>query len=213
MLCRLAGMKEPRRFFPLRSARFRLQRYLGWMALSYSRVTLGASVCAYGMPIISMCAGSECYVGEGSLLISVSFATALGVNHPVILRTLCPGAVIVIGKRVGISGGAICAAHRIQIGDDTQLGANVTVADTDFHSLNPYYRSRHIGELVGTRDVIIGKRVFVGTNTTVLKGATIGDNSVVGAGSVVTGHIPENVIAAGNPCRVLRHLTTEELRQ
>jgi acetyltransferase-like isoleucine patch superfamily enzyme len=55
------------------------------------------------------------------------------------------------------------------------------------------------------------KRVFVGTNSILLKGATIGDNSVIG-GSVATGHIPKTVIAVGNPCCVLRALTSEELR-
>ena len=57
------------------------------------------------------------------------------------------------------------------------------------------------------------KGVFVGTNSIVLKGATMGDNSVIGAGSVATGHIPETVIAVCNPCCVLRPLTSEELRQ
>ena len=92
------------------------------------------------------------------------------------------------------------------------LGANVIVTDTDFHAINPYFRSGHTGPHVGTRDVVIGKRVWIGANSIVLKGSKIGDNSVIGAGSLVTGQIPENSVAAGNPCRVLRSLTWEELQ-
>jgi maltose O-acetyltransferase len=91
------------------------------------------------------------------------------------------------------------------------LGANVTIADTDFHSLHPAQRSGHAHPTVGIAAVRIGKRVFIGTNAIILKGVTVGDNSVVGAGSVVTRSIPENSIVAGNPCRVIRALTPEEL--
>jgi acetyltransferase-like isoleucine patch superfamily enzyme len=158
-----------------------------------------------------MCPGSECYIGEGSTLISVSFATALGVNHPVVLRTLAPEAKITIGARVGISGGSICAAKLVVVGEGSRLGANVTIADTDFHSLYPRRRTTKIDEEVAVAEVTIGKNVFIGTNAIVLKGVTIGDNTVIGAGSVVTKSIPANVIAAGNPCRPLRSLAVSEL--
>jgi acetyltransferase-like isoleucine patch superfamily enzyme len=200
-----------REFSPIRSARFRFHRFLGRLRLSCSRVTLGARVCAYGMPVISVCPGSECLIGEGTTLISVSFATALGVNHPVVLRTLRPGAKINIGARVGISGGSICAATFVSIGDDTLLGANVTIADTDFHSLDPKRRTRNSDDGVSVAGVTIGKNVFVGANAIVLKGVTIGDNSVIGAGSLVTKSIPPNVVAAGNPCRPIRIMPVAEL--
>jgi acetyltransferase-like isoleucine patch superfamily enzyme len=163
------------------------------------------------MPIISMCPGSECYIGEGSTLISVSYATALGVNHPVVLRTLQPEAKITIGARVGISGGSICAAKLVVVGEDTMLGANVTIADTDFHSLDPLRRASKSDEGAAVAAVIIGTSVFIGTNAVILKGVTIGDNSIIGAGSVVTKSIPPNVVAAGNPCRPIRNLAVEEL--
>jgi acetyltransferase-like isoleucine patch superfamily enzyme len=194
------------RFSPVRSVRFRVHRFLGRLRLLCSSVRLGGPVRAYGMPVISICPGSECYIGEGSVLISVSFATALGVNHPVVLRTLRPEARINIGERVGISGGSICAAEWVAIGDDTLLGANVTIADTDFHSLDPRRRASDTEEDIIIAGVTIGKRVFVGTNTIILKGVTIGDNTIIGAGSVVTKSVPPNVVAAGNPCRPIRNL-------
>lgn len=145
------------------------------------------------------------------MLISVSFGTALGVNHPVVLRTLRPEARIKIGARVGISGGSICAAKLVVIGDDTMLGANVTIADTDFHSLDPRRRANKHDEEVAIAGVTVGKNVFVGTNAIILKGVTIGDNTIIGAGSVVTKSIPPNVVAAGNPCRQVRDLVVEHL--
>jgi acetyltransferase-like isoleucine patch superfamily enzyme len=56
--------------------------------------------------------------------------------------------------------------------------------------------------------VVIGDDVFIGTRVTVLPGSTIGSGSVIGAGSVVSGNIPSGVVAAGNPCRVIRSLST-----
>jgi acetyltransferase-like isoleucine patch superfamily enzyme len=132
------------------------------------------------------------------------------VNHPVVLRTLRPGASIRIGAHVGISGGSICAADTVTIGDGTLLGANVTVADTDFHPINPHKRQES-GQHGASAAVAIGRNVFIGTNSIILKGVHIGDNAVIGAGSVVTKSIPADVIAAGNPCRPIRSLTSEEL--
>lgn len=166
---------------------------------------------AIGAPVIEVYPNSSIVVGNDARFISASFATALGVNHPVVVRTLAAGAMIRIGDRVGISGGSICAARLVEIGDETMLGANVTIADTDFHSLHVGHRSGHTHETVGVAPVRIGRGVFIGTGAIVLKGVTIGDHAIIGAGSVVTKSIPENCIAAGNPCRVLRLLTPEEL--
>ena len=202
-----------RSFNPARTFRYMLHRLLGRIALKASGATSGPGINAIGAPHISLYPESAICVGHYVTLISESFATALGVNHPVVLRTLAAGARIRIGDRVGISGGSICAARRIEIGDDTMLGANVTIADTDFHSLHPAYRAGHTHPTIGIAEVRIGKRVFIGTNSLVLKGVTIGDNSVIGAGSVVTKDVPENCIAAGNPCKVIRSLMPAELAE
>ena len=178
--------------------------------LRASGVVIGAGSLFFGLPVIKMAKGSKITIGEQAMLISTSHYTALGVNHPVVLRTLQSGASIVLGTRVGISGGSICAVQSVEIGADTLLGANVTIADTDFHSINPHYRRTTDYSRIGVAPVKIGSRVFIGTNAIVLKGVTIGDNTIIGAGSVVTKSIPANVIAAGNPCRVIRNLTEVE---
>jgi len=166
-------------------------------------VALGRGVVLYGPPVVSRFARSEIQIGSHVVLCSWSRYTALGVNHATVLRTLARGARLTIGNHVGISGGTICAAESVSIGDYTMLGANVTVADTDFHPLAALNR-RYSEAGVEARPVVIGKNVFLGTGSLVLKGVRIGDNSVIGAGSVVTRDIPADVVAAGNPCRVIR---------
>ena len=161
----------------------------------------------YGMPIISLATESTIEIGEHSVICSDSEMTALGVNHPVVLRTLAPGAAIVIGKNTGISGGSICAAIRVEIGNECLLGANVIIADTDFHPIKPLGRRHNSNPLeIGSEPIVIEDNVFIGTGVVILKGVRVGKNSVIGAGSVVTKNVPANAIVAGNPARFLRGL-------
>ncbi len=178
-------MQKPLSRRVLRSILFRTLEGWGRWRLRSSGVVFGRGLKAVGAPIASLYSGSEITLGERVTLISKSFATALGVHHPVILRTLAPGARIQIGSGTGISGGSICAARLVVIGDETRLGANVTIADTDFHSLQPMNRAGHSHATIGVAEVRIGSRVLIGTNSIVLKGVRIGDNCVIGAGSVV----------------------------
>ena len=168
-------------------------------------VTLDGEVNFAGYPIISMDAGSSIIIGGGSTLCSESVSTALGVNHPIIIRTVAPGAIIKIGNGVRMSGTTICAASRIEIGDRVCLGANVMIVDTDFHSLNAVERSGDKDSLSAiSAPVIIGNDVFIGAGVYILKGVTVGRDAIIGAGSVVVKDIPAFSIAGGNPAKVLR---------
>ncbi|MBQ8278509.1 MAG: sugar O-acetyltransferase [Roseburia sp.] len=90
----------------------------------------------------------------------------------------------------------------IYIGDKVMFGPNVTIATAN-HPVQPELRAR---ALQYNRDVHIGNNVWIGANTAIVPGVTIGDNSVIGAGSVVTKDIPANVVAVGCPCKVLREI-------
>ena len=92
---------------------------------------------------------------------------------------------------------------RVVIGDNVQVAPNVSIY-TAGHPVHP--DSRRSGYEYGI-DVRIGNDVWIGGNVCILPGVTVGDNAVIGAGSVVTKDIPANVIAAGNPCRVIREIT------
>lgn len=88
----------------------------------------------------------------------------------------------------------------IYVGDKVMFGPNVTVA-TAGHPIEPHLRDLQMQYNI---PVHIGRNVWIGANSVVLPGVTIGENTVIGAGSVVTKDIPANVVAVGNPCRVLR---------
>jgi len=90
----------------------------------------------------------------------------------------------------------------IYIGDNTMLGPNVVIA-TAGHPIDPELRARG---LQYNMPVSIGKNCWLGAGVIVMPGITIGDNTVIGAGSVVTRDIPANVVAVGNPCRVMREV-------
>lgn len=88
----------------------------------------------------------------------------------------------------------------IFVGDKVMFGPNVTVA-TAGHPIEPHLRDLQMQFNI---PVHIKRDVWIGANSVILPGVTIGENSVIGAGSVVTKDIPANVVAVGNPCRVLR---------
>lgn len=160
-----------------------------------------------GAPIVEVFPGSKVTVHDGVTLVSRSWWTALGVSRPVIIRTLAPGAEITIGAGSGLSGTTLCSAVGITIGRRVLCGADVLVADTDFH---PIQRSRRAGLPIPAGDmsdvVVIEDDVFLGARSIVLKGVRIGTGTVVGAGSVVSRNLPPGVVAAGNPARVIRIL-------
>lgn len=94
----------------------------------------------------------------------------------------------------------------IYIGDYVQIGPNITIATAN-HPIDPELRKRG---LQYNKDVHIGNNVWIGANTIIVPGVTIGDDTVIGAGSVVTKDIPSHVVAVGNPCRVLREVSEHD---
>ncbi|MDD7739964.1 MAG: sugar O-acetyltransferase [Fusicatenibacter sp.] len=97
---------------------------------------------------------------------------------------------------------------KVKIGDNCQMAPNVAIY-TAGHPVHP--DTRNSGYEYGI-EVTIGDNVWIGGNTVICPGVHIGNNVVIGAGSVVTKDIPDMVIAAGNPCRVIREITEEDRR-
>lgn len=94
----------------------------------------------------------------------------------------------------------------IHIGDQVMIGPNVTLCTTG-HPVYPLYREMAAHYSL---PIHIGNNVWIGSHTVVLPGVTIGDNAVIGAGSIVTRDIPANVVAVGNPCRVMREISERD---
>jgi acetyltransferase-like isoleucine patch superfamily enzyme len=144
---------------------------------------------------------SEIKVGSGCIFRSDQSSNLIGVNHRCILSTHSKAAVIKIGNNCGFSGTTIGAYESITIGNDVLCGANTVITDFDWHVTR--YAS-------GSSPIVIGDNVWLGLNSVVLKGVTIGEGSIIGANSVVVKDIPPYVIAAGNPCRVLKQLNKDD---
>jgi acetyltransferase-like isoleucine patch superfamily enzyme len=180
---------------------------LGKLHLHHQRVSYGPRLTLLGRPIVARAVEARIEIGSDVILCSHSRYAGLGVNHPVVLRAVRPGAEIRIGDRVGITGATVVSFQSVTIGAGSLLGANVMVVDSDFHPLEPARRHEPMtSDAIAVAPVRIEENVFLGANSIVLKGVTIGANSVIGAGSVVTKDVPPNVIAAGNPCRVVKSL-------
>jgi acetyltransferase-like isoleucine patch superfamily enzyme len=111
---------------------------------------------------------------------------------------------IIIGKNVRTNNNLfICCADEVSIGDDTLIGEGVMIIDHDAHGIKPSERRNNIGKI---SSVILGKNVWIGSRVTILRGTKIGDNSVIGAGSIVKGEFPDNAIIAGSPAKVIKKI-------
>ena len=180
---------------------------LAWQCplyLAYARLrraTVHPSVVMNGRPLVRCVRGGTLEIGAG-----VKINTRVSSN-PVIGRTrtslmvMAPGARMMIGAHVGMSGVCICAANSVEIGERTIIGADALITDTDFHS--PLPDGRWSNDAAGTsKPVAIGKGCFIGARAIILKGVTIGDGAVVAAGALVTRDVPAEHLAIGNPAMV-----------
>ncbi len=115
---------------------------------------------------------------------------------------------LTLKDNVGISASAIICNHQITIGNNVIIGGNTVIYDTDFHSLDASQRNNPGEDRFNASwaPVNIGDNVFIGAHSTILKGVTIGSNSIVGACSLVSRDIPGNEIWAGNPAVFIKHI-------
>jgi acetyltransferase-like isoleucine patch superfamily enzyme len=150
-----------------------------------------------------MSPGSTISIGRNLSIRTTRSSNLIGLNRRSIIATHHPKAEIVIGDDCGFSAVVIGARQSITIGNRVMVGANVLITDFDWHPIDPV--TRHTGEPI-SRPINIGNNVFLGYSAIVLKGVSIGDNSVIGANSVVSSNIPADVIAAGNPCKIISNL-------
>jgi acetyltransferase-like isoleucine patch superfamily enzyme len=153
-----------------------------------------------GRPLVSVAPDSVLVLGDNVSVASALRSTPLGCFQPSVLRTLSPGARLALGRNVGMSSTVICAGLLVEIGDGTLIGAGAMIIDNDFHE---YTKQGWRDETrSNARAIKIGREVFIGARAIVLKGVTIGDRAVVGAGAVVTRDVPADHLAAGNPASV-----------
>lgn len=188
-------------------ARNEIERLLftpaAWAGFRFAGIEIESGWKCYGQPIIQKHRQSTLKIGKNANLRSSRRSNPLGPTHPCILSTRSAEAELLIGADFGMTGGAIVCEQQIIIGDRVALGANTVIVDTDFHPIDPIVRQQH-PTAGATAPIHIHDDVFIGMQTLILKGVTIGSGSVIGAGSVVTRDIPAGVIVAGNPARFIR---------
>ena len=126
-----------------------------------------------------------------------------------------------VGDFTLMNGALVMAEEKIQIGSHCLISWNVGIADSDFHPLDPaqrlldaqalapFFKDRPARPKLKTAPVKIGDNVWIGMNAVILKGVTIGDNSVVAAGSVVSKSVAPNTVVAGNPAVVVRRFESK----
>ena len=164
-------------------------------------VRIGRKVNFNGFPVIRRYENSKIIIGDNCTFNSARNSVRVGLHDRCTLVTLLKGSEIVFGNNSGGSGIMVLAATKIIVGNNVLIGSHTMIIDNDFHHSDP--SKRHEDKNIPARPIIIEDNVFIGTNCMILKGITIGKNSVIGANSVVITSIPENSIAIGNPCKII----------
>lgn len=164
-------------------------------------IVYGEGIRTIGRIIVFRTPKSEIRIGNYCVFNSSSKLNFRGINHPCILQTGTNHARIIIGDHVEMSGCSIVCNDSVTIGNNVLFGANCQIGDRDGHQ--DRYASK-------PAPIIIEDGVWLGMNVTVLKGVTIGKNTIIGANSLVTKDIPANCIAAGNPCKVIKHIDSNK---
>lgn len=117
-------------------------------------------------------------------------------------------AVLEIGDNTGMSQISITCKQKIHIGSNVKIGAGTLIFDTNFHNTNWRIRANNEKDLSSAQNapIHIGDHVFIGTRSIICKGVTIGDRSIIAAGSVVVKDIPADCMAGGSPCKVIKYI-------
>jgi acetyltransferase-like isoleucine patch superfamily enzyme len=173
------------------------------LLLRTRRIQVGKKPWILGIPRIKKHPDASIRIGDGVRLFSASFANPLMPSSKSCIHAMEEHAVIRIGSGAGISSSTIVAKKNISIGERTIIGAGCLIVDNDFHSLDHGKRFSH-DDIPEAVPVKIGDDCFIGARSIILKGVSIGNRTVVGAGSVVSRSLPADCVACGNPAKVVR---------
>lgn len=185
-----------------------IQSFIGRIYFYLWGVQAGKKLRMGSLPYCRVVGSGKIVIGDHVRINNKLSENPAGITHKTVL-VAGKGAVLKIGNNVGISGSIIYALESVTIGDGCRLGANSMIYTTDFHPLNADDRRDLISAATVTKPVVLKKNVWLGANTVVLRGVTIGEGSVVAIGSIVTKDVPDGVIVAGNPAKVIKPVPTE----
>lgn len=181
--------------------------FIPFKLLNYIQLILGG-VKFKNLNIIGLIALSNSgniSIGSGTKINSSKYKNLIGGDTRTSI-VVQKGAKLNIGKNVKISNSAFQCFNSISIGDNVMIGGSCKIWDTDFHSINPEVRKVTPNDGANTAPIFIKENVFIGGFSIILKGVTIGENSIIAAGSVVTKNVPSNEIWGGNPAEFIRKI-------
>lgn len=163
-----------------------------------------------GFTVVYSFKNCKIVIGDKTVINSSPLSNLLGLSQRTIIVARYGGK-INIGTNCGISGSTIYSTSSITIGDYCTIGANCKIIDNDFHPIEWEHRRKGLNkEFTRRKPVNIGDDCFIGVGSVILKGTKIGNNVIVGAGSVVNGIFPDNVVIAGNPARIVKEINSKK---
>lgn len=174
-----------------------------WLSKKHN-IELKGELIIKGKPLIDIRRGSYLYLGEGVTLNSKNRGYHINMHSPVKLFADRPGAQIRIGDKTRIHGTCIHAYQSIEIGSKCLIAANCQIFDGNGHDISFPDVENRINTRGATKPIVIEDNVWIGANSLVLPGVTIGQGSVISANSVVTKDVPPLVVAGGNPAIIIR---------
>lgn len=168
------------------------------------RVTVGKGVRVFGLPIVNIHRNANLLIGNNVTLNSRNYDYFINMHSPVKLFADAMGAKIVIGDNSRLHGVCIHANESVVVGDNCLIAGNSHIIDSNGHEKSFHNVSERIRSKDLPRKVMISDNVWIGANSFVLPGVTIGEGSIIGANSVVAKNVPPMVIATGNPAVVVK---------
>lgn len=201
-------------FYAVRSYRYVAKRFknifwqwyhLHYCVVNHVRFTDRKSVKFNSHAIISINPKSNVSIGKAFYINS---GPESGIGTTVSKITVSEGATLCVGDYTGISSTTILVNNSVVIGSNVNIGGGCFINDSNHHSTDWRDRADRKQDVKNAKSapIVIGDYVFIGARCIINKGITIGEKSIIAAGSVVVKDIPANCIAGGNPCKVIKYI-------
>jgi carbonic anhydrase/acetyltransferase-like protein (isoleucine patch superfamily) len=186
-----------------------IDRFSSFVSVSYwklfrkNAITIEWDLLMTGIAIIDISENGKLTIGKNVFLNSRNRRYHLNMHSPVKLMADRAGQ-ITIGDNTRIHGTCIHAYSKISIGSNCLIAANTQIIDGNGHELSFHDPANRMNTFGTPKDVIIEDNVWIGANCIILPGSKIGSGSVISAGSLVFGEIPQKVLAGGNPIKIIK---------
>ncbi len=186
------------------------------IAMLHSNVKIAGNIKILGaLPYFKLPRDGKVYFGNNVVLNSDFKNTNTALTNRCKFVTGYTGE-IVVGNNTMFNGVCVVSYKSVTIGNNCQIASATLITDTDFHPIDAIEREKQVSgqefsfDSVKKAEIVIGDNVWICWNCTILKGVVIGNNSIVGAGSVVlSGNYPPNTLIAGNPAKVIKNFLHE----